>query len=131
MTEDLRFDAMAEEYLSEIERAAAALPVNRRAELLADVRSHILVAQAEAASGSPDGIEDPAVMSRILSKLGDPEAIVAAAVADLPSETPANSTARTDFRLLVKTVVILLVIGGLLGIGWFVVHILFWAGEPG
>ncbi|MFF5211609.1 HAAS signaling domain-containing protein [Streptosporangium sp. NPDC000396] len=121
---------MAEEYLSEIERAAAALPVNRRAELLADVRSHIVIAQAEAASGSPAGIEDPAVISQILSKLGDPEAIVAAAVADLPSEAPANSTARTDFRWLVKTVVILLVIGGLLGIGWFVAYILFWTGDP-
>ncbi|WP_344933094.1 HAAS signaling domain-containing protein [Sphaerisporangium flaviroseum] len=122
---------MAEEYLSEIERAAAALPVNRRAELLADVRSHIVVAQAEAASSSPAGIEDPAVMSQILSKLGDPEAIVAAALADLPSEIPPNSTARTASRVLVKTAVILLLIGGLLLIGWFVLYVLFRSGHAG
>lgn len=131
MTEDPRHDSMAEEYLSEIERAAAALPANRRAELLADVRSHIVVAQAEAASDSPAGIEDPAVMSQILSKLGDPEAIVAAAIADLPPETPTNSTTRTTSRVLVKTAVILLLIGGLLLIGWLVLYILFAPGEAG
>lgn len=128
MTEDLPLDATAEEYLSEIERAAAALPANRRAELLADVRSHIVVAQAEAASGSPAGIEDPAVMSQILSKLGDPEAIVAAAVADLPPETQVNSTARTASSVLVKIAVILLLIGGL---GWFVLYLLFQPGQAG
>lgn len=128
MTEDLPLDATAEEYLSEIERAAAALPANRRAELLADVRSHIVVAQAEAASGSPAGIEDPAVMSQILSKLGDPEAIVAAAVADLPPETQVSSTTRTASSVLVKTAVILLLIGGL---GWFVLHLLLQPGSAG
>lgn len=128
MTEDLPLDATAEEYLSEIERAAAALPANRRAELLADVRSHIVVAQAEAASGSPAGIEDPAVMSQILSKLGDPEAIVAAAVADLPPETQVSSTTRTASSVLVKTAVILLLIGGL---GWFVLYLLFQPGQAG
>lgn len=128
MTEDLPLDATAEEYLSEIERAAAVLPANRRAELLADVRSHIVVAQAEAASGSPAGIEDPAVMSQILSKLGDPEAIVAAAVADLPPETQVSSTTRTASSVLVKTAVILLLIGGL---GWFVLYLLFQPGQAG
>lgn len=128
MTEDLPLDATAEEYLSEIERAAAALPANRRAELLADVRSHIVVAQAEAASGSPAGIEDPAVISQILSKLGDPEAIVAAAVADLPPETQVSSTTRTASSVLVKTAVILLLIGGL---GWFVLYLLFQPGQAG
>lgn len=128
MTEDLPLDATAEEYLSEIERAAAALPASRRAELLADVRSHIVVAQAEAASGSPAGIEDPAVMSQILSKLGDPEAIVAAAVADLPPETQVSSTTRTASSVLVKTAVILLLIGGL---GWFVLYLLFQPGQAG
>ncbi|MGP3960780.1 HAAS signaling domain-containing protein [Nonomuraea sp. 3N208] len=131
MTEDLQLDAIAEEYLSEIERAAAALPANRRAELLADVRSHIVIAQAEVASDSPAGIDDPAAMSRILSKLGDPEAIVAAAVADLPPETPASSTARTASRVLVKTAVILLLIGGILLIGWFVLYFLFAPGQAG
>lgn len=128
MTEDLPLDATAEEYLSEIERAAAALPASRRAELLADVRSHIVVAQAEAASGSPAGIEDPAVISQILSKLGDPEAIVAAAVADLPPETQVSSTTRTASSVLVKTAVILLLIGGL---GWFVLYLLFQPGQAG
>lgn len=128
MTEDLPLDATAEEYLSEIERAAAALPANRRAELLADVRSHIVVAQAEAASGSPAGIEDPAVISQILSKLGDPEAIVAAAVADLPPETQVSSTTRTASSVLVKIAVILLLIGGL---GWFVLYLLFQPGHAG
>lgn len=128
MTEDLPLDATAEEYLSEIERAAAVLPANRRAELLADVRSHIVVAQAEAASGSPAGIEDPAVMSQILSKLGDPEAIVAAAVADLPPETQVSSTTRTASSVLVKTAVILLLIGGL---GWLVLYLLFQPGQAG
>ncbi|QYC37705.1 hypothetical protein Nocox_00330 [Nonomuraea coxensis DSM 45129] len=128
MTKDLRHNTIAEEYLAEIERAAAALPVNRRAELLADVRSHIAVARAEAASGSPDGVEDDAAMSRILSHLGDPDAIAAAAIADLPAETSANATARADSRLLEKIAVILLLVGGFLfGIGWLIGLILMWS----
>ena len=90
MTKDLRSNALAEEYLAELGRSAAALPVNRREELLADVRSHIAVARAEAE------VDDDAAITRIIGQLGDPEVIVAAALADLPAQRPPLSADRQE-----------------------------------
>ncbi|MFV5998758.1 DUF1700 domain-containing protein [Streptomyces sp. NPDC056231] len=124
MNHDLRPNAAADRYLAELERAAALLPANRRAELLADVRSHIAVARAEAQADSTDGVNDDRAVATILRQLGDPQEIVAAAVSDVPvsDSRPTGSAVREAFAL------ILLIIGGFLfwlipvvsWIGWFI-----------
>lgn len=113
MTND-RNDVMVENYLSELERAAASLPANRRAELLADVRSHIAVARDEAASG---GADDDAVTSETLTQLGDPRDIAAAAGADLTPRGPQRSfMAENVAILLVQLGVFLFVFGYFVGL---------------
>jgi hypothetical protein len=113
---------MVEEYLAELERTAVVLPLNRRAELLADVHSHIAVARAETAPGTAAGAEDDAAVRRILSQLGDPQEIVATALSDLPPGT------QPDSRTLEITTVLLLLFGGFLaGIGWLIGVVLLWS----
>jgi hypothetical protein len=119
MTKDLRSNALAEEYLAELGRAAAALPVNRREELLADVRSHIAVARAEAE------VDDDAAITRIIGQLGDPEVIVAAALADLPAQRPPLPDG--SWSMEIAAVVLLLVGGFLAGVGWVVGLVLLWS----
>ncbi|WP_344660024.1 HAAS signaling domain-containing protein [Catenulispora subtropica] len=87
-------------YLAELEREAARLPWNARAELLEDVRSHIEVALAEMredASGGPEAaIADGDEISHVramLAALGEPREIVAAALADEAPPTPSSGPA--------------------------------------
>jgi uncharacterized membrane protein len=122
MTEDLRKSLLAEEYLAELGRAAAALPPNRREELLDDVRSHIAVARAEAKA------DDDAAIGAILGQLGDPEVIVAAALADLPDLPPMGAPPRAESWSMEIAAVVLLLVGGFLaGIGWVVGVVLLWS----
>jgi hypothetical protein len=65
-------DVLVRDYLGRLEAAAAVLPVNRRAELAAEVREHIDAALVEA------GNSDEATVRNILERLGSPEEIVAA-----------------------------------------------------
>jgi hypothetical protein len=65
-------DVLVREYLGRLEAAAAVLPVNRREELVAEVREHINAALAEA------GRSDEVTVRNILERLGSPEEIVAA-----------------------------------------------------
>ena len=64
-------DVLVHDYLGRLEAAAAVLPVNRRAELAAEVRDHIDAALAEA------GRSDEVTVRNILERLGSPEEIVA------------------------------------------------------
>jgi len=64
-------DVLVRDYLGRLEAAAAVLPVNRRAELAAEVREHIDAALAEA------GRSDEVTVRNILERLGSPEEIVA------------------------------------------------------
>ncbi|MFE2042636.1 hypothetical protein ACFXAZ_17250 [Streptomyces sp. NPDC059477] len=61
------------DYLSTVEREAAALPADRRQELLADLAEHIEVTRAE---------RPGAVIGEVLAELGDPRTIVATALAE-------------------------------------------------
>ncbi|MBC2878109.1 MULTISPECIES: HAAS signaling domain-containing protein [Streptomyces] len=119
MTVDLPPNPIAEKYLAELEHAAADLPAGRRAELLADVRSHIAVARAEARTGNaPEDGDDPAVRA-ILRQLGDPQEIAAAARADLPAtDTRAAGSAKKD------TVALTLLIAG--GVLFWLIPVLSW-----
>ena len=64
-------EVLVHDYLGRLDTAAAALPVHRRAELMAEVRDHIDAALAEA------GRSDEVTVRNILERLGSPEEIVA------------------------------------------------------
>ncbi|GAA2051543.1 hypothetical protein GCM10009839_68210 [Catenulispora yoronensis] len=82
-------DDLTAAYLAELEREAARLPWNARAELLEDVRSHIEVAlaemrEADEAFGDGSAPADEAAQVRaMLRALGEPREIVAEALADV------------------------------------------------
>ena len=82
-------DVHVREYLGRLEAAAAVLPVNRREELVAEVREHIDAALAEAGSA------DQATVLNILERLGSPEEIVAAEAGPvaMPGGAPGSSAA--------------------------------------
>jgi uncharacterized membrane protein len=91
-----------DDYLARLELAAASLPADRRDELVADVREHTTLALPEAGS-----IED------VLARLGEPEAIVAAELADMGATTSALTPPRRERpRLSVETRALLLLTAG-------------------
>jgi uncharacterized membrane protein len=112
-----------EDYLARLEAAAASLPPSRRDELIADVREHVTVASAQG------GATDAASIDDILARLGEPEAIVAAELAEM-GETAETATIDTAPRrerspisveirallLLTAGAVVLPFIGPLLGL---------------
>jgi hypothetical protein len=65
-------DALVRDYLGRLEAAAWRIAVDRRAELVGEVREHIATALAEA------GRRDELIVRNILERLGPPEEIVAA-----------------------------------------------------
>lgn len=65
-------DALVRDYLGRLGAAAWRLTVDRRAELVGEVREHIATALAEA------GRRDELIVRNILERLGPPEEIVAA-----------------------------------------------------
>lgn len=67
----------SEAYLAELEQAAMTLPADRRAELLAQISSHL---DAELAGATSD-----AEARDVMRRLGDPSDVVAEAAADLPA----------------------------------------------
>jgi uncharacterized membrane protein len=68
-------DVLVDAYLGRLDAAAARLPVDRRAELVAEVREHIATALAEADR------RDETTVRNVLERLGSPEDIVAAEAA--------------------------------------------------
>lgn len=74
----------AERYVADLQAAAAALPPDRRAELVAEVEDHLRYAM-------PGPVTDEQARE-ILDRLGDPHDLAAAAAADLaPSATTSGS----------------------------------------
>ena len=63
-------------YLTELDRAAALLPPDRRAELLTEISDHLRT--------ELDAVTDEDEARAVLERLGDPHAVVAEASADLP-----------------------------------------------
>lgn len=123
-------DPRVASYLERLELAAGALRPERRLELVAEIRGHIEVRLAAAPTGTSalSSSGDDAV-SVTLRRLGEPEEIVAAAmdgtdqeVSPLPSRPGRRFSASVDAGALV-----LLLVGGFaLGIGWVVGVVLLW-----
>lgn len=81
---DPSLDQLVERWLAGVERAAADLPADQRAELVADLREHITVARGDLSPETEAGVRT------ILERLGDPAVIAAEARGDRPaSGTPA------------------------------------------
>ncbi|MFI8325479.1 HAAS signaling domain-containing protein [Streptomyces sp. NPDC085529] len=70
-------------YLDSVARETAELPADRRAELLADLREHIEVSEAQ----------DDAGIRAVLAELGEPRTVAASALAEEGPQTPATAPA--------------------------------------
>jgi uncharacterized membrane protein len=122
-------DTLIEEYLGRLETAARALPPDRRAELLAEIREHIDTVLAQSAD------RDEATVRTVLDRLGSPDEIVQEAGVGLPKASPAREWAATQapsrarVGALEIAAVILLLIGGVVlpVLGWVVGAVLLWA----
>jgi hypothetical protein len=104
---------LAAEYVKRLQRAARRLPPDRRADLVAEIESHL----AEALD--PRATEAEA--RHAFERLGAPEAIIAA-------EQPASAEPAGGRGTKEMAAVLLLLFGGFIaGIGWLVGVILLWS----
>ncbi len=127
------------DYLARLDRAAQALPVDRRTELLAGIREHI--DSARAGDQSAGAVEGEAATRALLDRLGSPEEIVAAAAEGLepgpgpqtPLRPPGvgfSAPARRGMAL--ETGAVLLMTAGsvlLPVIGWLIGVVLMWSSD--
>lgn len=93
--------APAQAWLDRLESLAGALPPERAAELVADLREHL------AAALPPDA--DAARVAEVLDDLGSPEAVVAEAASDLPA-APAPVTPPLQRRGTAEVVALVLLV---------------------
>lgn len=123
MTEGTVGDQIVAEYLDQLRAAADVLPAARREELVAEVGVHLQDARREALR------DDDGTVRTLLDRLGPPQEIVAAAVAeDRTATTPPVGSRRLPGRDQAAT--LLLPLGGFLFlVGWFAGVILLWTSE--
>lgn len=117
-------DRLVDNYLARLADAAQALPPDRRAELLSEIREHIF------ASRSGGNGADEAAVRTMLDRLGEPADIVAAAMAESPAEHPRlpQAQSRRPGMGLEVGAVVMLTVGSLIPvIGWLVGVILLWS----
>lgn len=142
-------DRLVADYLARLAAAAASLPADRRAELIEEISLHIAEARAVlpaarsvlpsagvSASGRAAAGASSAV-SAVLERLGSPEDIVRAAAEDDEADgvplTPTPGTGTLGTRQArgrafdIGTVVLLLVGGLLIGLGWIIGVVMLWA----
>jgi hypothetical protein len=122
-------DPLVTEYLDRLAAAAARLPADRRAELLAEIGEHIEAARAAGAAS------DQAALRTLLDRLGDPAEIVAVAAAEPPGPAEpsvgAAGAAVAPARVgvgLETAAVLMLTLGSLIPVlGWLAGAALLWA----
>jgi hypothetical protein len=71
-------DALVEDYLRRLDAAAASLPLDRRAELVSEIREHLQEGLRQSAT------DDELSVRNLLERLGPPEEIVTEAVDSMP-----------------------------------------------
>ena len=104
-------DDAVSEYLGEVERRLAGLPLLQRRELLADLRVHIATERLERSANSEGEVLE------ILERLGSPEEVATAAYEESwPRSTirPAGIGAPTRPRLLIGAAIVAVMIFALL-----------------
>jgi hypothetical protein len=124
---DIAGERLVADYLNRLAAAAATLPADRRAELVEELSVHI--AEARAVQATIGAGTSPAVAD-VLARLGRPEDIVRAAAedADADATMPVPVQPAPRRRVLDTGTVVLLVIGGLLiGLGWIAGAVMLWA----
>lgn len=112
-------DDLVREYLARVETRAAALPPDRRHDLLADLTEHIATARAE----SPT--DDEASVRTILDRLGEPDEILEAEQVGAPASAP--RTARFAGLRTAAVVVGLIAAAFVPLLGWIVAVALVWS----
>jgi hypothetical protein len=115
-------DRLVDQYLTRLADAAQVLPPESREELLSEIRGHIT------ASMSPGAAADEAAVRTMLDRLGEPADIVAAALEDNPpAPQPGQGLSRTRQGIGLEVgAVVMLTVGSLIPLGWFVGVILLW-----
>lgn len=118
-------DQLIGDYLDRLETAVRALPPDRRAELLAEIKEHISITL------SHEEDQGEATVRTILDRLGSPEDIAREAGTDLDAVSPplGGSAGRSRVGALEAVVVLLLLIGGIVlpVLGWIVGVVLLWS----
>ena len=109
-------DTLVDSYLRRLEAAAARLPVDRREELLSEIREHIEGARAAGAAA------DEAAVRTLLDRLGAPEEIVASATEDAATTFAlVSQPTRSPSTTLETAAVLMLTVGSLVPlVGWLV-----------
>ena len=110
MSGNMTDDAVSE-YLREVERRVADLPLLQRRELLADLRAHIATERLERAATSEGEVLE------ILERLGSPEEVAAAAYEEAGPRTtirPAQIGPPNRSRLLITAGIVAAIIFALL-----------------
>jgi len=132
-------DRLVADYLNRLAAAATLLPSEGRDELIEAISAHI----AEARAGQPDpGRAAPPGVAEVLDRLGSPEEIVRAAAGYLgadrgvfaqaepagagPGATMPPRRAPGPGAFAIATVLLLLLGGLLIGVGWIAGAILLW-----
>jgi uncharacterized membrane protein len=109
---DSSLHPLARDYLKRLEKAAASLPRARRKELIGEIESHLNEALPTDA-GEADALN-------VLERLGEPAEIVA--------EAGTGQAPVARLGLNERVAILLLLVGGfLLGVGWFVGVVLLWS----
>jgi hypothetical protein len=104
---------LAADYLERLRRAGRRVPPGRLRELLAEIEGHLSEAIGPSASD--------AQARAILEKLGEPEAIIAAEMP--PADELPDGRGTKDWA----TIILLLVGGFILGVGWVAGLVLLWS----
>jgi hypothetical protein len=123
---DIAGDRLVADYLNRLAAAAVTLPADRRAELFEEISLHI----AEARAVRDTAGEPSLPVADVLERLGQPEDIVRAAAEDTESDAaaPARAQRAPRRRILDTGTVVLLLVGGLLiGLGWIAGVVMLWA----
>jgi hypothetical protein len=119
-------DRLVADYLNKLAAAAAGLPADRRAELFEEISLHIAEARAVQATA---GVAIRPAVAEVLERLGPPEDIVRAAADDTETDATAAAPAPPAPRrrvLAIGTVILLLVGGLLIGLGWIAGVVMLW-----
>ena len=114
-------DDFTQDYFGRLDRAAQRLPVDRRDELLSEIREHLDGARAAGAAA------DEAAVRTLLDRLGEPEEIVASASASEDVRAAVSSSYAPAGTGLETAAVVMLTVGSLVPIvGWLVGVALVW-----
>lgn len=145
-------DQLVADYLSRLATSAASLPADRREELIEEISLHITEARAVlAATDTASEAAVPTAVAGMLEQLGRPEDIARAAAEhsetdrgvfahDQPAGSPPGGQMPGSYRpaapglpapgrraLDIGTVILLLIGGFLIGLGWIVGVVMLWA----